>query len=505
MRKKIVSVLVSMTIFIVLFSGNKAFAAQNVKVNLPTFKVTINGKEINNTYNQYPFITYKNITYFPMTYEGCRYLGLETKWSDKTGLEVIKTNVSYPYSEYVSKTKNSGSYYATTPSFNIKINGKAINNQKEEYPLLVFRNVTYFPLTWRFGADEFSWDYHFNHATGLEINSQNAIPKLMGLHDYYINEQKSDHKSYYYGGEFILFGDSIYYAGNKGAIYKAALDNLQNYRKIYDLPLNDIHYFPEGTYVQPYFEVRNGEIYFTYHIGGASMGSTYEVKINSDDTVSEPASVGIGAAPSPYFTNGYAFDWSSTGDSRGYKAPRYETENFDYLIAFRENVENDLSRIYKLNKTTGEITLISDKPAQSFKFRDGSIYFISNDNKLYGFSVSDNIVKTIVDKNIYDHSEAYEVINSNVYYASDEKVYKNGIEEPLNFGEKCSSIQRAGDYVIIKFESTVSDSYKTIIYNKDGEEILKTPKTMQIISAYSNKIVYYDDIDSKVYLVTFQK
>ena len=174
MRKRIISILVSITAFIILFCGNNADAAQNVKVKLPTFKVTINGEEMNNLYSRYPLITYKDITYFQMTYEGCRYLGLETKWDNKTGLEIIKTDVNYPYSAYDSKTKNAGSYYASKPVFNIKVNGKAINNQKEEYPLLVFRDVTYFPLTWRFGVDEFGWDYHFSSVNGLVIKSQNG-------------------------------------------------------------------------------------------------------------------------------------------------------------------------------------------------------------------------------------------------------------------------------------------------------------------------------------------
>ena len=173
MRKKIISILVSIAAFIVLFSSNTTFAAENVKINLPAFKVTLNGKEINNTYNQYPLITYKNITYFPMTYDVSRYLGLVTMWNDRTGLEIIKTNTDHPYNEYKSKTKNASSYYASKPSFDIKVNGKVIDNQKEEYPLLIFRDITYFPLTWRFGVDEFGWDYHFSNAKGLEIKSDN--------------------------------------------------------------------------------------------------------------------------------------------------------------------------------------------------------------------------------------------------------------------------------------------------------------------------------------------
>ena len=53
--------------------------------------------------------------------------------------------------------------------FAITVNGKSIDNSKEEYPLLVFRDVTYFPLTWRFAVDEFGWNYTFDGKTGLNI------------------------------------------------------------------------------------------------------------------------------------------------------------------------------------------------------------------------------------------------------------------------------------------------------------------------------------------------
>ena len=39
------------------------------------------------------------------------------------------------------------------------------------YCLLVFRNVTYFPLTWRFAVDEFGWNYDYKELTGLTIRS----------------------------------------------------------------------------------------------------------------------------------------------------------------------------------------------------------------------------------------------------------------------------------------------------------------------------------------------
>lgn len=78
MRKLIIFLLAAAIMFCTPIT---AFAAQfksSVNVYLPSFKVTINGVEMNNTYDKYPFIVYQGITYFPMTYSGCRFLGLET-------------------------------------------------------------------------------------------------------------------------------------------------------------------------------------------------------------------------------------------------------------------------------------------------------------------------------------------------------------------------------------------------------------------------------------------
>ncbi len=163
-------VLVSIVI-IVLIIPTSSFAA-TATVNIPAFKVTINGEVIDNTYSQYPLIVYKDITYFPMTYFDTRFLGLTTEWHQLSGLKIQQAGSSLSnYHLYKSNTENLSSYTAAFPTFNINVNGKSINNALEEYPLLIFRSITYFPLTWRFAVDEFGWEYEFTSQLGLEITS----------------------------------------------------------------------------------------------------------------------------------------------------------------------------------------------------------------------------------------------------------------------------------------------------------------------------------------------
>lgn len=57
--------------------------AENKTAVLPTFDVEINGIKIENNNRQFPLLVYDDITYVPMTYFDCRYLGLSTDWDGK--------------------------------------------------------------------------------------------------------------------------------------------------------------------------------------------------------------------------------------------------------------------------------------------------------------------------------------------------------------------------------------------------------------------------------------
>ena len=147
---------------------------QSVQVTIPSFDVILNDASVDSLNREYPLIVYKNITYFPMTYYDCRYLGLETAWNEQTGLNITSTGITGSYNEQISKNQNSRSGTATICDFPVTLNGKVIWNEREEYPLLVFRDVTYFPLTWRFAVDEFGWEYTYSEPNGLLIRSTTA-------------------------------------------------------------------------------------------------------------------------------------------------------------------------------------------------------------------------------------------------------------------------------------------------------------------------------------------
>jgi hypothetical protein len=136
--------------------------AGTVKVNLPSYNVFLNDEQVANSKTKYPVIEYKDITYFPMTWNYTQALGLETSWDASVGFSVRKTD--NPASKLSLDLGTPASkIYATMPDFNIYVNDAWLDNANEKYPLLVLNDVTYFPMTWKYAVEEL----------GLTINNEN--------------------------------------------------------------------------------------------------------------------------------------------------------------------------------------------------------------------------------------------------------------------------------------------------------------------------------------------
>ena len=147
--------------------------AQNVSVQVPTFPVELNDVAYDNQRANYPLLVYQDITYFPMTYRMTRSMGLITAWDNTKGLYIAQHDEGlYPEDEKMNgKNKLGGKYTASIADYPIKVNSWSIDNSKESYPLLNFRGVTYFPLSWRYAHDEFGWDIKWDAKIGLQVRS----------------------------------------------------------------------------------------------------------------------------------------------------------------------------------------------------------------------------------------------------------------------------------------------------------------------------------------------
>ena len=140
--------------------------AQNVKVKIASFYTQIEDVSVDNRYVEYPLITYKDITYFPMTYNLCAMLDLSTGYDSEHGLYITKhycdmQDTSNLFGGSAVNYYNT-EYDAVIPSYPVYLNGIRIDNTKEEYPLINFRNITYFPMTWHFAYEELNFNINWS-------------------------------------------------------------------------------------------------------------------------------------------------------------------------------------------------------------------------------------------------------------------------------------------------------------------------------------------------------
>lgn len=167
--KKHLALVLTLLVFLVPLSATAS--ESQVSVTIPAFPITINGTAVDYRNDRYPFILYNGITYFPMTFDHCSYLGVGTAWTEQDGLYVAAVVFSSgELPDYGKGNNSAASYTAQIVSFPIHVNGKKIDNTQEAYPLLLFRDITYFPMTWRFATEEFSWETGWDNDSGLDIN-----------------------------------------------------------------------------------------------------------------------------------------------------------------------------------------------------------------------------------------------------------------------------------------------------------------------------------------------
>lgn len=260
---------------IILSLASNAYAKETAV--LPVFDVHFNGNKVDSTYREYPLLVYKDITYFPMTYFDSRHLGLVTEWDGESNtLTISRKNINSILTAYKSENKNTTKNDVSICNFNIIVNRKDIDNKTEPYPLLTFRDVTYFPLTWRFAVDEFGWEYSFDSENGLNINSANHKVKMLDLSAL---EMNSSYDGFTCDGEYYYHHNSA-----NGNIYRTPIDDLSQQEVI--------HHIESGRYASLSFS--DGKVYLSYYSGGATMGTSHRYIINKDKTLTKLESPKVG-------------------------------------------------------------------------------------------------------------------------------------------------------------------------------------------------------------------
>ncbi|KRE92115.1 hypothetical protein ASG89_33670 [Paenibacillus sp. Soil766] len=505
-------------------------ADAGVRVTLPTFQVSLNEHTVDNQYREYPLLVYKDITYFPMTWYDSRLLGLEATWTEQDGLEIAQDPVTSSYVSYQTDRRNASAYTAEVPASAITINGKVIDNTNEPYPLLSFRDVTYFPLTWRYAHDEFGWEYEWDTAAGLTIRSGNPqlltveLPEDAGENDVVL------YKGYYYFAET---------EGTENRIYRAPAQHPSDKVEIYTYSIENGY----GVQKQVSFKIREDGLWLLYHIGGATMGHDEFVKISDDgkaevrhqgyldfrDTPNGTLIVNLGNPPfagnlslvptgqqalvgkavgSPDLLYGRHVTVSESSVGVGGDGSSTTVIGDDAYVlgsSYLAGHYDDLNKIYRINLKSNEIAKIINAGVQRLSVIDDRLYYVKDADSALYVSNRDGTGE----RKLSEHAVSwFAEVGDNVYYTTE-------IDNNNNY--ELSKVGPAGNDVAVYntlFRSVQvvdgklvcildeKDDYRAVVLDSSGNLILTVtdPVTRVLASddgillASSGKVVRLTDL-----------
>lgn len=485
----------------------KAKAADtNVKVTIPQFKVSLNGNNIENQNREYPLLVYRDITYFPMTWYDSRMLGLEANWSARKGLSIKQSAVTSSYVPYKSDSRNAQTYWAEAPASIITVNGKAIDNSKETYPLLSFRDVTYFPLTWRFAHDEFGWNYQWSEASGLSITSNNDLVINVGLSDTAsLHDVALNNGSYYY----VETIDDVSH------IYQTPVQQPTNKKEIFSFDTD------KKNRNAVTFQVRGSSLWFMYHTGGGFTGHDNYVKITQDGKAEKQLEGYLDFIESSYGTIVFGLpagnmlltqpgeDWSKGmpigdpnvmyADQRGtnipFSAAGISGDNLYVLCSGGPGEQNNLCRI-NLKTNTTNLTIKSG--IKAFRIMDNKLYFIRTEDDMLYSSTLDGSTETQISERPVSW---FDVLKGNVFYISKEgnsDLYQADPEnnDKLLLSSNVSRAQVMNDKLVCQM--TMDADYGIVVFDGSGTKLLSVADPVTWIYQSDSGLLFRNANDSGI-------
>ncbi|WP_158289308.1 DUF5050 domain-containing protein [Paenibacillus flagellatus] len=493
-----------------------------MNVTIPDFAVSLNGHTVENEYRDYPLLVYCGITYVPMTWYDSRMLGLVSTWSPEDGLHITQSAVTSSYVPNRSERRNASAYKAEVPATAVTINGKTIDNTKEEYPLLSFRDITYFPLTWRFAHDDFGWDYEWSDTGGLSITSRNPQLQTIGLPAYAGENDVALFKGYYY---FVETTDKT------NRVYRAPQLQPSDKKEIYSYSIET----SEGLQKQLSFQIRDDKLWLTYHLGGGIMGHDEFVSIDDDGKAELQHRGYLDFRETPYgtvivqlgasaFEGGNLYlsppgqggtDRKRIGDpqlkyavgfhgSSSFGAPR----NADSLLAvFGDDVyalasrsDSDADKLYKINLKTNKTETIIRSSVNGFRIIDGKLYYIkTEDEALYSSALDGTGERKLSDRAV----SWFDGIGGSVFYTTEKESNRFELyraepdgEDPLVWETPVAGVQVSNGQLVCRLNE--NDDYGVVLLDGSGRLQLGVADPISRVLASDDGILLQSARDSSI-------
>lgn len=485
-----------------LAGQTSAMAAEKIVVSLPEFPVKLNGMEMDNQYSQYPLLVYNNITYFPMTYYGSRYLGVETTWSREGGLGVYQNGVRWSWHPYKRYLPNGKTGVAKIHSGVIRVNDILIDNSVEDYPLLSFRDVTYFPLTWRFAVEEFGWTYQYNPQDGLTVYSPGAVTA---------NEITLPIKEYDDGaGAFLKVGEHYYYEGERGVIWQASVVKPSRAKKVYQLPLQRQQSGFYRQYCRPTLIMEQGMVLLTYQQQEETKTVSHYIQLTTDGTAQElyqgdgilrcfgepvvliepneitnKYSLQVRNKYNGAFQKIAAKDFYCAGDNIYYTGTELLMTGGLGKATAKTTIER---KILAINDKTGAVRQLTKEDVSFFTVEDEVVYYLNDTGQLYKMPLAGGkamLVSAIPATQFVVHS-------GTVCYANKQngELKVLGSTDNLNPGGIVERMEVQEDFFVIDFAAESSSAYRTMILSRKGKVLFKTTERTASMIIENGKVSF---------------
>lgn len=526
-------------LFLALACPAQVQAAESAVVTLPDFAVTLNGVTVDNVNRQYPLLVYNGMTYFPLTYDDSRFLGLETGWTEEAGLTVERTNVSAVYKEALAGS-NSRSLRAQTVDFPVTVNGEKVQADGT-YPFLDFRGVTYIPLTWHYCTELFGWEQHFDKTEGLVITADN--PQINGIRlRHTILPRYADREQPMLlacGQLWVQDGQEIVTMPLTAPEKRTVVATSSQAEKMgWFMQVGDASYFTEGD--------ANGERYHLLPNGkweGIAQG-VYRLG-NWEITLAEVDQDITGNLTIRSLQSGH----TKAADTRYHYYTSVSKQGYQQLIQSGDRLyltgidprSPKGTMICQVQLDTGETTVIGY--GIELVLDGGWLYYVGYDDArgrdaYYRYSLASGQTERVpAERQMHDMAlrNVYTVLQGQVYYtdfthsllepptglteqeqeqydlkrrqanhSGDGDLYRQGEAMSLNPGGHVVELARAGDYVYAIFtprEEQAAAPYRLMIFDRQGKVVFKTTDPVHAVSIEGQQAVYAVENQPWIYWV----
>jgi hypothetical protein len=104
--------------------------------------------------------------------------GTKTHPSDSYGYSASSYNSPTTYNPPMSSMTEPSGIRVTPPAFDVTVNGTKINTQMSKYPVMVYKDITYLPMTWNY-TQALGLDTSWSPNTGFSIRKGKKTPTML--------------------------------------------------------------------------------------------------------------------------------------------------------------------------------------------------------------------------------------------------------------------------------------------------------------------------------------